>query len=82
MQEEESDDSEGNGYVYKTVHYYDESPDSYAEYLCSNEDDDYEYQEQLQSLKAMELYGSDSDTTSDDEESTLNNLYELSSDRL
>jgi len=43
MQDEESDDSE-DGYVYKTVHYYDESPDGYAEDLC-DEDDDYEYQE-------------------------------------
>jgi len=29
----ESDDSEGEGYVYKTMHYYDESPDGYTEDL-------------------------------------------------
>src|SRR5579859_4117426 len=89
--EEESDDSEDeNGR--KRVHYYDESPDGYAEDLYSDENDDYEYQEWSQSLRAMELCGSDSDTvassdgdanlTLDDENSTPGNLYELSSDGL
>ena len=84
MQEEESDDSEEKGYVYKTVHYYDESPDGYAEDLYSEDDDDYEHQEQSSlTLKAMNLYGSDSETASDDdkdEDPTGNSLYELSSD--
>ena len=84
-EQEESGDSEEEGYVYKTVHYYDESPDGYVEDLY-DEDDDYEYQEQPQSFQAMELYGSDSDTASDDgtedEDATPENLYELSSDGL
>src|SRR5579859_2482847 len=82
--EEESDDLENeNGR--KRVHYYDESPDGYAEDLYSDENDDYEYQERSQSLRAMELCGSDSDmaTSSDsDVNLTPGNLYELFSDGL
>jgi hypothetical protein len=93
MQNEESDDSE-SGYVYKTVHYYTDSPDGYAEDLC-DEDDDYEYQERSETFNAMTMHApdddsddsdgsddsSDSDTDSEDM-AMSHDLYRLSSDGL